>query len=82
MRHFTRKWQIRSDDPAIQRLAEWLVHRKHLAFRGLHRRVERVVGWRIGRMIQRIGLSSLEAAVSSAVFYALRRDDRDDRVSL
>ena len=82
LRHFTRKWQIRSDDPAIQRLAEWLVHRKHLAFRGLHRRVERVVGWRIGRMIQRIGLSSLEAAMSSAVFYALWRDDRDDRVSL
>ena len=73
LRHFTRKWGIRPDDPAVQGLAEWLVHRKHLAFRGLHAVVERIVGWRIGQTIERIGLVPLEAGVSAALFYALQR---------
>jgi GT2 family glycosyltransferase len=81
LHHFTRKWQIPSDDPAIQRLAEWLVHRKHLAFRNLHTALERVVGWHIGQIVQRTGLVSLEAAVSSALFYALHHGDHDDRLS-
>ncbi|HSE03504.1 MAG TPA: glycosyltransferase [Methylomirabilota bacterium] len=77
LRHFTRKWQIRPDDPAIQRLAEWLLHRKHLAFRGLYTAVERLVGWRIGQTIRQICLFPLEAAVSSALFHALHRARRE-----
>jgi len=73
LRHFTHKWRIRADDPSIQRLAEWLVHRKHLAFRGSHRAVRSIVGWRIGQMVERICFVPLEAALSGALFYALQR---------
>jgi GT2 family glycosyltransferase len=77
LQRFTRKWRIPPDDPAIRSLAEWLVHRTHLALRNQHRAIQRVVGWRLGRMIERIGLLSL-AAAGSACFYALRRGDRHD----
>lgn len=73
LHHFTRKWRIRADDPSIQRLSEWLVHRKHLAFLRLHRAVRWVLGWRIGRMVERICLVPLEVAVSGALFYAMQR---------
>ncbi len=77
VRHFTHKWQIPPDDPSIRRLAEWLTHRKHLAFLRLHRAVRGLVGWRIGQMVERICLVPLEAAVSSVLFYALQRGGPD-----
>jgi len=72
LRRFTRKWRLSQDDPAVQELAEWLVDRRKLAFRGLHGAVKRVVGWRIGSRLERACLVPLEAAVSGMLFYALR----------
>ena len=72
LRHFTRKWRLPQDDPSVQELAEWLVDRRKLAFRGLHGAVKRVVGWRVGSSLERACLVPLEAAVSGVLFYALR----------
>jgi hypothetical protein len=72
LRRFTRKWRLPEDDPSVQRLAEWLVDRRKLAFRGLHGAVKRVVGWRIGSSLERAFLVPLEAVVSGVLFYALR----------
>jgi hypothetical protein len=72
LRHFTRKWRLPQDDPSVQRLAEWLVDRRKLAFRGLHGAVKRVVGWRVGSRLERACLVPLEAVVSGVLFYALR----------
>jgi glycosyltransferase involved in cell wall biosynthesis len=77
LQRFTRKWRIPPDDPAIRSLAEWLVHRRHLALRDQHRAIQGVVGWRLGRMIERMGMISL-AAAGSVCFYALRHGDHDD----
>ncbi len=72
LRHFTRKWRLPPDDPSIQGLAQWLVDRRKLAFRGLHGAVNRVFGWRIGSRLERACLVPLEAVVSSVLFYAFR----------
>lgn len=72
LRHFTRKWRLPEDDPSVQDLAEWLVDRRKLAFRGLHGAVKRVLGWRVGSRLERACLVPLEAVVSGALFYALR----------
>lgn len=72
LRHFTRKWRLPQDDPSVQELAEWLVDRRKLAFRGLHGAVKRAVGWRVGSRLERACLVPLEAAVSGVLFYALR----------
>jgi hypothetical protein len=72
LRHFTRKWHLPPDDPSVQRLAEWLVNRRRLAFRSLHHRVERALGWRIGTRLERACLAPLEALASGVLFHALR----------
>ena len=72
LRHFTRKWRLPQDDPSIQALAQWLVDRRQLAFRGLHGAVNRVFGWKIGNRLERACLVPLEAVVSSVLFYAFR----------
>ncbi len=69
--HFTRKWRLQQDDPCVVALAQWLVDRRHLAFRGLYGAVRRVVGWRVGAWFERTCLVPLAAVVSAALFYAL-----------
>ena len=72
LRHFTRKWRLPADDPSVERLAEWLVTRRRLAFRGPHELVKRALGWRIGARFEQACLVPLEALVSGLLFYALR----------
>lgn len=72
LRHFTRKWRLPADDPSVERLAGWLVHRRRLAFRSLHGAVNQAVGWRLGTRVEQVCLVPLEAAVSAILFYALR----------
>jgi hypothetical protein len=72
LEHFRRKWRLPDDDPSLAAFSLWLVDRRRLAFRKLHWMVQAAVGWRAGTWIERTCLVPLEAAVSGAVFYALR----------
>jgi cellulose synthase/poly-beta-1,6-N-acetylglucosamine synthase-like glycosyltransferase len=72
LEHFRRKWRLPDDDPSVAAFSQWLVDRRLLAFGKLHWMVQAAVGWRAGTWIERTCLVPLEAAVSGAVFYALR----------